>query len=131
MSTAELAREAGTSEPTVRRKLGRLIEDGIITIRAVSDPVALGYAVPAYRSRCRAPPDRGSGADLEQLSDDRDGGRHHRPMVKAAFRSTAITTFRDRTGLDCPVGKLTSADVPPCDTPTCNESATEERSWTT
>jgi Lrp/AsnC family transcriptional regulator, regulator for asnA, asnC and gidA len=48
MSTAELARETGTSEPTVRRKLGRLIDDGIITIRAVSDPVALGYAAPAY-----------------------------------------------------------------------------------
>jgi Lrp/AsnC family transcriptional regulator, regulator for asnA, asnC and gidA len=48
MSTAELARETGTSEPTVRRKLARLIDDGIITIRAVSDPVALGYAAPAY-----------------------------------------------------------------------------------
>ena len=48
MSTAELARETGTSEPTVRRKLARLIDDGVITIRAVSDPVALGYAAPAY-----------------------------------------------------------------------------------
>jgi Lrp/AsnC family transcriptional regulator, regulator for asnA, asnC and gidA len=48
MSTAELSRETGTSEPTVRRKLARLIDDGIITIRAVSDPVSLGYAAPAY-----------------------------------------------------------------------------------
>jgi Lrp/AsnC family transcriptional regulator, regulator for asnA, asnC and gidA len=48
MSIAELARETGISEPTVRRKLARLIDDGVITIRAVSDPVALGYAAPAY-----------------------------------------------------------------------------------
>jgi Lrp/AsnC family transcriptional regulator for asnA, asnC and gidA len=48
MATAELARQTGSSEPTVRRKLARLIDGGVITIRAVSDPVALGYAAPAY-----------------------------------------------------------------------------------
>lgn len=48
MPTSEIAREVGVSEPTARRKLARLIDEGIITIRAVSDPVALGYAAPAY-----------------------------------------------------------------------------------
>lgn len=48
MPTSEIAREIGISEPTVRRKLARLLEDGTITIRAVADPFALGYAAPAY-----------------------------------------------------------------------------------
>jgi Lrp/AsnC family transcriptional regulator for asnA, asnC and gidA len=48
MPTSEIARAADVSEPTARRKLQRLVAEGIITIRAVSDPVALGYAAPAY-----------------------------------------------------------------------------------
>ena len=48
MPTSEMARLCGVSEPTVRRKLARLLDDKIIAIRAVSDPFALGYAAPAY-----------------------------------------------------------------------------------
>ncbi len=42
-STAELARRVGTSKATARRKLNRLLADGIIRIIAVADPPALGY----------------------------------------------------------------------------------------
>ena len=48
MPTAELARRLGTSEPTIRKKLGRLQDDGVIQVVAVSDPAALGYGAPAY-----------------------------------------------------------------------------------
>ena len=48
MSTSELARECGVSEPTARRKLTRLLNSGTIKIRAVADPFALGYSAPAY-----------------------------------------------------------------------------------
>lgn len=48
LTTSELARLSGASEPTVRRKLARLLKDKIITVRAVADPFALGYAAPAY-----------------------------------------------------------------------------------
>jgi Lrp/AsnC family transcriptional regulator for asnA, asnC and gidA len=48
MTTSDLARECGVSEPTARRKLTRLLETEVIKIRAVSDPFALGYAAPAY-----------------------------------------------------------------------------------
>ncbi|MBM3132675.1 MAG: Lrp/AsnC family transcriptional regulator [Chloroflexi bacterium] len=42
-SNAELARKIGTSKATARRKLNRLLEDGIIRVVAVADPPALGY----------------------------------------------------------------------------------------
>jgi Lrp/AsnC family transcriptional regulator for asnA, asnC and gidA len=48
MPTSELARLCGASEPTVRRKLTRLLDEKIISIRAVADPAALGFAAPAY-----------------------------------------------------------------------------------
>jgi len=48
LATSEIARECGVSEPTARRKLGRLVDEKIISIRAVADPIVLGYATPAY-----------------------------------------------------------------------------------
>jgi Lrp/AsnC family transcriptional regulator for asnA, asnC and gidA len=48
LPTSELARLTGASEPTIRRKLSRLLNDKIIAIRAVADPFVLGYAAPAY-----------------------------------------------------------------------------------
>lgn len=42
-SIAELARKVGTSKATARRKLNRLLTEGIIRIVAVADPPALGY----------------------------------------------------------------------------------------
>jgi Lrp/AsnC family transcriptional regulator, regulator for asnA, asnC and gidA len=48
MATSEIARECGVSEPTARRKLARLLDDKVISIRAVADPIVLGYATPAY-----------------------------------------------------------------------------------
>jgi Lrp/AsnC family transcriptional regulator for asnA, asnC and gidA len=48
MATVQIARDVGVSEPSVRRKLSRLLDGGIITVRATADPVALGYAAPAY-----------------------------------------------------------------------------------
>lgn len=48
MSTAELARRSGISEPTVRKKLGQLIQQGRVRIRATADPVELGYEASAF-----------------------------------------------------------------------------------
>lgn len=42
-SNAELARKTGTSKATARRKLNRLLEEGVIRVVAVADPPALGY----------------------------------------------------------------------------------------
>lgn len=48
MSTADIARRLQVSEPTARKKLNRLLADNVIKIRAVADPVALGYTTPVY-----------------------------------------------------------------------------------
>jgi Lrp/AsnC family transcriptional regulator for asnA, asnC and gidA len=48
MPTSEIARVCGASEPTVRRKLARLLDEKIIAVRAEADPFSLGYAAPAY-----------------------------------------------------------------------------------
>lgn len=42
-SNARIARDVGVSEGTVRRRLKRLIEDGIINVVALPDPRKLGY----------------------------------------------------------------------------------------
>ncbi len=42
-SNARIARDVGVSEGTVRRRLKRLIQDGIIKVSAFPDPEALGY----------------------------------------------------------------------------------------
>lgn len=48
MSTADIARRIQVSEPTARKKLNRLLSDNVIKVRAVADPVALGYTTPVY-----------------------------------------------------------------------------------
>jgi Lrp/AsnC family transcriptional regulator for asnA, asnC and gidA len=42
-SNAQIAREVGVSEGTVRRRLKRLIQNGVIRVIALPDPEALGY----------------------------------------------------------------------------------------
>jgi len=48
MSTAEMARRIGVSEPTVRKKLARLQGEKVIRITAIADPIDLGYEAPTY-----------------------------------------------------------------------------------
>lgn len=48
MSTADIARRLKVSEPTVRKKLNRVIGEGLIKIRAIADPVELGFRTPVY-----------------------------------------------------------------------------------
>jgi Lrp/AsnC family transcriptional regulator for asnA, asnC and gidA len=48
LSTVELSRRLGISEPTARKRLNQLIGDGTIRIRAVADPVQLGYEAAAF-----------------------------------------------------------------------------------
>jgi len=43
----EIARELGVPEATVRHRVGRLIDTGLIRITAVGDPLALGVEVAA------------------------------------------------------------------------------------
>jgi len=43
MSTAEIARHIGVSEGTVRRRLANLIQDGVMWVTAVVNPVKLGF----------------------------------------------------------------------------------------
>lgn len=47
MSTIELSRRLASSEPTIRKKLSKMIEEGVITIRGVVSPNVLGYSVGA------------------------------------------------------------------------------------
>jgi len=44
---ADIARKLGAAETTVRRRLRRLLDEGIIRIVAIADPLALGYNVRA------------------------------------------------------------------------------------
>ena len=46
-SNARIAREVGVSEGTVRRRLKRLIQNGVIKVSALPDPEALGYETEA------------------------------------------------------------------------------------
>lgn len=46
-SNARIARDVGVSEGTVRRRLKRLIQDGVITVAAFPDPVTLGFTTEA------------------------------------------------------------------------------------
>lgn len=48
MATAEMARRLGISEPTVRKKLSQLTQEGRVRIRATADPVDLGYEASAF-----------------------------------------------------------------------------------
>jgi Lrp/AsnC family transcriptional regulator for asnA, asnC and gidA len=46
-SNARIARGVGVSEGTVRRRLKRLVQDGLVKVAAFPDPVALGYETEA------------------------------------------------------------------------------------
>jgi len=44
---ADVARQVGSSEPTVRRRVERLLQHGVIKVVAVASPLQLGYHVVA------------------------------------------------------------------------------------
>ena len=46
-SNAQVAREVGVSEGTIRRRLKRLIQEGLITVVAFPDPEKFGYGTEA------------------------------------------------------------------------------------
>lgn len=48
MTTSELSRRIAVSEPTVRKRLARLQQEGTIRIRAVATPSDLGFGTTAY-----------------------------------------------------------------------------------
>lgn len=48
MSSTELSRRLSVSEPTIRKKLNRILDEGLVTIRAVADPAYLGFKTAAY-----------------------------------------------------------------------------------
>jgi Lrp/AsnC family transcriptional regulator, regulator for asnA, asnC and gidA len=47
LSHAEIARRLGVPEPTVRRRMKRLLDDGAMQIVAVPDPHKIGYGIHA------------------------------------------------------------------------------------
>ena len=47
LANAEVAAQVGSSEPTVRRRVDRLLERGVIKIVAVAPPFPLGYHIVA------------------------------------------------------------------------------------
>jgi len=47
MPYVEMAEHIGVTEGTIRRKVNRLIEEGIIKVAAVADPFAIGFDSPA------------------------------------------------------------------------------------
>lgn len=47
MAASEIARQTGTNERTVRKRIDRLAGDGIIRLTAIVDPTAFGYVTAA------------------------------------------------------------------------------------
>lgn len=47
MSYVEMAESIGVAEGTVRRKLHRLLDEGVIKVAAVASPFAIGFDTPA------------------------------------------------------------------------------------
>jgi DNA-binding Lrp family transcriptional regulator len=47
VSASEIARKTGTNERTVRKRIDRLVEDGIIRLTAIVDPTMFGYVTAA------------------------------------------------------------------------------------
>lgn len=47
MSYVEMAEHIGVTEGTIRRKVNRMVEEGIIKIAAVASPFAIGFDTPA------------------------------------------------------------------------------------
>ena len=47
-SNVEIARQIGVTEGTIRKRLGRLLEDNVIRIATVLDPSKVGYSTHAY-----------------------------------------------------------------------------------
>ncbi len=45
ISNASIARSIGTSEPTIRKRIERLVSDQIIKVTAVINPAASGYSI--------------------------------------------------------------------------------------
>ncbi len=64
VSNVEIARDVGISEPTVRRRLKRLIQDEIIRVSALRDPGKMGYAHEALVG-VQADPDK-----IDQVAED-------------------------------------------------------------
>lgn len=50
MSYVEMAEHIGVAEGTIRRKVNRLVEEGIIKVAAVANPHAIGFDTPAIIS---------------------------------------------------------------------------------
>ncbi len=47
MAASEIARQTGTNERTVRKRIDRLVEDDIIRLTAIINPLAFGYVTAA------------------------------------------------------------------------------------
>ncbi len=77
-SNALLGRQVEVSEGTVRRRLKRLIQDGMIRVVAVPDPKRLGYATEALVGIYADPAkDRGRGQSVDPPGSDPLDNNHH------------------------------------------------------
>lgn len=47
LSASKIARQTGTNERTVRKRIDRLVEDGIVRLTAILNPLAFGYITAA------------------------------------------------------------------------------------
>ncbi|MBI4199417.1 MAG: Lrp/AsnC family transcriptional regulator [Chloroflexi bacterium] len=89
-SNARIAREVGVSEGTVRRRLRRLVQDGIIQIAAIPDPEKVGYRTVALIG-VQADPDR-----LDEVAD------HLAQLPEAQYVALTTGTFDIFVGVALP-----------------------------
>jgi Lrp/AsnC family transcriptional regulator for asnA, asnC and gidA len=67
---SEIARQVGVSEPTVRKRIERLTQDGIIKVEAILNPRRSGYSAQAHVGlRCQPGRIEEVGEQLAQLNE--------------------------------------------------------------
>jgi Lrp/AsnC family transcriptional regulator for asnA, asnC and gidA len=91
-TAADLAAKLGTSKPTVLRRMKRLLDEGVIRLMTMVDPVALGYKL-VVATGMKVTPDR-----IKEVAEAVGGHRnvHSVALCTGRYDVLAWMTFRER-----------------------------------